>query len=106
LNILGEKPKWMDEQPVVRSDGVVWSRYWWARPLPLEERDLLPAAKLPLHVLQRILPPDGQHLETGDLADALYERANQYADEECCQRALQYAMSQQSSAMDSYHHAV
>jgi hypothetical protein len=106
LNLLTDKPKWMDENPVIRSDGVVWSRYWWPRPLPSEERDLLPAAKLPAGVLNRILPLDGPKLQPGDLVDALYERANHYATEECCQRALQSAMSQQSQAMDSYHHAI
>ncbi|HVC93905.1 MAG TPA: hypothetical protein VND64_09450, partial [Pirellulales bacterium] len=42
LGILDEKPPWMDEHPVVRPDGVTWSRYWWPR--PMENRELLPAA--------------------------------------------------------------
>lgn len=92
LGILDEKPAWMDENPVIRPDGVAWSRYWWPR--PLENRELLPAAKLPHDVLARILPPVGPDRDFGDLADALYERANHYADQECVERARQAAIAQ------------
>ena len=79
LGLLDEMPAWMAEQPVIRPDGAKWSRYWWPR--PMEGRELLPAARLPAHVLARILPPDAPDLEVGDLADALYHRASQYADD-------------------------
>ncbi len=102
--LLDEKPAWMDERPVVRSDGVVWSRYWWPR--PIEDRELLPAARLPRDVLGRILPPDGPNLEVGDLADALYERANHYADEECVEHARQGAISERNAAEGAYINAV
>src|SRR5207302_1310423 len=67
LGILDEKPPWMDEHPVIRPDGVAWSRYWWPR--PMEHRKLLPAARLPRHILARMLPHVGEESEVGDLAD-------------------------------------
>ena len=79
LGILDEKPPWVDAQPMIRPDGAKWSRYWWPR--PRENRQLLPAAQLPSHVLARILPHDGPELEVGALADALYERTNHYAND-------------------------
>jgi hypothetical protein len=100
LGILNEKPPWVDADPIIRPDGVAWSRHWWPR--PLENRELLAAAKLPRDILMRILPPDGPDLKVGDLADALYERANHYADEECVERARQAAMEQRSAAQAVY----
>ena len=101
LGILDEKPSWMDEYPVIRPDGATWSRYWWPR--PMENRELLPAAQLPPHILMRILPPDGPVLEVGDLADALYERAGQYADEAYVTHVLHAAISEQHAA-DAFRH--
>jgi hypothetical protein len=40
------------------------------------------------------------------MADALYERANHYADQECVERARRTAISRQSMAADSYHNAI
>ena len=104
LGILDEKPAWMDEHPVIRPDGARWSRYWWPR--PIEGRELLPASRLPVHVLARILPPDGPELEVGDLADALYERAKQYADEAFITRVHQAAIAEQQTADALYHNAM
>ena len=96
LGILDEKPPWMDSQPVIRPDGVSWSRYWWPR--PMENRELLPAASLPMEVLAGILPADGPDLDVGDLADALYERAAVYADEA-------YILQVHHAAIARQHHA-
>lgn len=96
LGILDEKPPWMDSQPVIRPDGVTWSRYWWPR--PLENRELLPAASLPMEVLATMLPPDGPDLEVGDLADALYERAANYADEAYISQVHHAAIARQHIA--------
>jgi hypothetical protein len=100
LGILDEKPAWMDEHPLIRPDGAKWSRYWWPR--PMEGRELLPAARLPAQVLARILPPDGPDLEIGDLADALYHRAHQYADDVYVTHVHQTAISQQNAAEALY----
>ena len=104
LGILDKKPSWMDEYPVIRPDGATWSRYWWPR--PMENRELLPAAQLPPHILMRILPPDGPSLKVGDLADALYERAGQYADEAYVTHVLHAAISEQHAAEAAFHNAV
>jgi len=104
LGILDEKPAWVDVNPVIRPDGTAWSRHWWPR--PMEHRELLPAAKLPHDILARILPPDGPDCDVGDLADALYERANHYADEECVECARQAAIAQRDSAEAVYLNAI
>ncbi|MEX2317598.1 MAG: hypothetical protein WD669_10640 [Pirellulales bacterium] len=100
LGILDEKPPWVDADPIISHDGVAWSRHWWPR--PMENRELLPAAKLPRDILSRILPMEGPDYKPGDLADALYERANHYADQECVERAHRAAMSQRSAATAAY----
>ncbi|HET6879474.1 MAG TPA: hypothetical protein VFI31_04945 [Pirellulales bacterium] len=104
LGILDEKPAWMDAHPVIRPDGVAWSRYWWPR--PMENRELLPAARLPRHILARILPPDSPQMEFGDMADPLYERASQYADEEFIAHVHQTAIAEQSTAEALFHNAL
>jgi hypothetical protein len=104
LGILDEKPAWMDKYPVIRPDGVTWSRYWWPR--PIENRELLPAARLPAQILNRILPPVGAESEFGDLADALCERASQYADEAYVTGVLQAAIAEQSLAEALFHNAL
>jgi hypothetical protein len=104
LGILNEKPAWMDEHPVMRRDGATWSRYWWPR--PMENRELLPAARLPRHVLAGILPRAGQESEVGDLADALYERAGQYADEAYVTQVRQAAIAARDAAEASFHNAL
>jgi hypothetical protein len=104
LGILDEKPAWMDAHPVIRPDGVAWSRYWWPR--PMENRELLPAARLPRHLLARILPPDSANMEPGDMADSLYERASQYADETYIAHVRQAAIAAQDAAEVSLHNAL
>ena len=104
LGILDEKPAWMGEHPVIRPDGIAWSRYWWPR--PLEERELLPAARLPAHILARMLPPNGPNMEVGDLADTLYERAGQYADDTFISQIHQAVTAEQHVAEVLHHNAM
>lgn len=104
LGILDEKPAWMDAQPVIRPDGVAWSRYWWPR--PMENRELLPAARLPPHILARMLPQIGKTREFGDLADALYERADQYADDAYVTHVHQTAIAEPSAAEALFHNTL
>lgn len=97
LGILDDKkPPWIDDHPVVRPDGVTWSRYWWPR--KVEKPELLPAAKLPPHLLSRILPPGSATAPLGDLADALYARANDYADESRMLQFQQVALAEEHMA--------
>jgi hypothetical protein len=81
LGLSGTKPAWVDEDPVIRPDGSTLSRYSW--PPQVENPELLAAAKLPPHVLDRLIPPG----PLGSLGDALFERVNVYADEA---KALQH----------------
>ena len=104
LGILDAKPAWMDEHPVIRPDGVAWSRYWWPR--PLENRELLPAARLPSQILADILPQSGPSPEFGDMADALYERANLYADEGYITQVHRAAMAHQNATEAIHHNAL
>jgi hypothetical protein len=104
LGILDEKPAWMDAHPVIRPDGVAWSRYWWPR--PVENRELLPAARLPPHILARILPPDSPEMEPGDMADSLYERASQYADEAYIAHVHRASIAEQSAAEALFHNGL
>jgi hypothetical protein len=104
LGILDEKPAWMDAHPVIRPDGVAWSRYWWPR--PMENRELLPAARLPRLILARILPPDSPKMEAGDMADALFDRASQYADEAYIAQVHQTAIAEQHAAEALFHNAL
>lgn len=104
LGILDEKPAWMDEHPVIRPDGVAWSRYWWPR--PLENRELLPAARLPSQILGRILPQSGPSPEFGDMADALYERTNLYADEGYITQVHHAAIAEQNAAKALLHNTM
>jgi hypothetical protein len=104
LGILDAKPAWMDEHPVIRPDGVAWSRYWWPR--PLENRELLPAARLPTHILARILPQSCPSPDFGDLADALYERAALYADDAYITQMHFAAIAEQNAAETLHHNAL
>ena len=47
--------------------------------------------------LARILPQDGPGLEVGDIADALYERANLYADEAYINKVNNAAIAEQTA---------
>lgn len=105
LGILDDrKPPWIDDHPVVRPDGATWSRYWWPR--KVENPELLPAAKLPVQLLSRILPPGSDTAELGALADALYERANEYADENRISQIQQVAVAEQHLLEALQHNAM